>query len=65
MGKKTDMIDDVLYSGMMQGVRTIIKESMNKGDLNEIRTDENSGKIDGIKIIHLRAAHFVHTPDLK
>ena len=37
--KKSDMIDDVLYSGMMQGVRTIIKESMNKGDLSEIRTE--------------------------
>jgi len=37
--KKSDMINDVLYSGMMQGVRTIIKESMNKGDLNEIRTE--------------------------
>ena len=37
--KKSDMINDVLYSGMMQGVRTIVKESMNKGDLNEIRTE--------------------------
>ncbi len=37
--KKSDMINDVLYSGMMQGVRTIIKESMNRGDLNEIRTE--------------------------
>jgi len=37
--KKSDMLNDVLYSGMMQGVRTIIKESMNKGDLNEIRTE--------------------------
>ena len=37
--KKSDMINDVLYSGMMQGIRTIIKESMNKGDLNEIRTE--------------------------
>ena len=37
--KKSEMLDDVIYSGMMQGVRTIIKESMNRGDLNEIRTE--------------------------
>ena len=37
--KKSDMLNDVLYSGMMQGVRTIIKESMNKGELSEIRTE--------------------------
>jgi hypothetical protein len=31
--KLADITDDIIFSGMMQGVLSIMKESINKGDI--------------------------------